>query len=137
MRMWRKMYECLQVQNHISQRLNHVTDNQSMDFTTDYHHQATAQLEAEVTSWYNSFCKLTKFQRDYVRTLSGWIKLTECLADEHQQSNCSSTIRRLCENWQLVVDKLPEKVLLLYTLLDITIFPKYSKIGTIHVNFVD
>lgn len=110
MRMWRKMYECLQVQNHISQRLNHVTDNQSMDFTTDYHHQATAQLEAEVTSWYNSFCKLTKFQRDYVRTLSGWIKLTECLVDEHQRSNCSSTIRRLCENWQLVFDKLPEKV---------------------------
>ncbi|KAL5839009.1 hypothetical protein ACOSQ3_011716 [Xanthoceras sorbifolium] len=110
MHMWRTMYECHQVQNHISQRLNHLFDIQNMDFTTDYHHQATAQLETEVNYWYNSFCVLTISQRDYVKTLCRWIQRTDCLVDDHQQSHYSSVIRKLCENWQLVFDKLPEKV---------------------------
>ncbi|EEF35770.1 protein ALTERED PHOSPHATE STARVATION RESPONSE 1 [Ricinus communis] len=108
--MWRTMYECHQVQNHISQQLNHLTDNQSVDLTTDYHRQATAQLVTEVTSWHSSFCKLMKSQKEYVRTLCRWIQLTNCLVDDNQQSSCSSAVRSLCEQWQLIFDRLPDKI---------------------------
>ncbi|XP_065882200.1 protein ALTERED PHOSPHATE STARVATION RESPONSE 1 [Euphorbia lathyris] len=108
--MWRTMYECHQVQNHISQQLNHLMDDQSADFTSDYHRQATAQLENEVTSWYLSFCKLMESQNEYVRTLCRWIQRTNCLVDDNQQNNCSSAVRSLCEQWQLAFDKLPDKI---------------------------
>lgn len=110
MQMWKTMYECHQVQNHISQQLNHLHDNPSTDFSTDYHRQATAQLETEVTYWYSSFCKLIKSQREYVRTLSRWIQLTDHLADDHQHSDYLSVVRSLCEVWQLSLDRLPDKV---------------------------
>jgi hypothetical protein len=115
MQMWKTMYECHQVQNHISQQLNHLHDNPSTDFGTDYHRQATAQLETEVTYWYNTFSKLIKSQREYVLTLTRWIQLTGRLADDHQhqQSGYLSVVRSLCEVWQLSLDRLPDKVLLL------------------------
>ncbi|KAG8652163.1 protein ALTERED PHOSPHATE STARVATION RESPONSE 1 [Manihot esculenta] len=107
---WRTMYECHQVQNHISLQLNHLTDSEGLDLTTDYHRQATTQLETEVTSWYLSFCKLIKSQQEYVSTLCKWIKLTDCLVDDNQHSSCSSAVRSLCEEWQLVFDRLPDKI---------------------------
>lgn len=110
MHMWRTMYECHQVQNHISQQVNHLTDDQSMNPTTDYHRQAAIQLVTEVTSWYQSFCKLIKSQREYVQTLCRWIQLTECLVDDGQQSGCSTVIRTLGEEWKLALDRLPDKV---------------------------
>ncbi|EOX96960.1 Uncharacterized protein TCM_006086 isoform 1 [Theobroma cacao] len=110
MEMWGMMYKSHQVQNHISQQLNHLTDNLSVDLTTESHRQATAQLETEVSFWYHSFCKLVKSQQEYVRTLCRWIQLTDCLVGDHQQNHCSTTVRRLCEEWQRGFDKLPDKV---------------------------
>ncbi|XVE48509.1 hypothetical protein DITRI_Ditri01bG0007500 [Diplodiscus trichospermus] len=110
MEMWTMMYKSHQVQNHISQQLNHLSDNLSMDLTTESHHRATAQLETEVSFWYCSFCKLIKSQQDYVRTLCRWIQLTDRLADNHHQNRCSSAVRRLCEEWQLGFEKLPDKL---------------------------
>ncbi|KAK6917094.1 protein of unknown function DUF632, partial [Dillenia turbinata] len=110
MHMWRTMYECHQVQNHISQQMSHLTNHQSMEPTTDYHRHATVQLQNEVTNWYSSFCGLLKSQRDYVRALCRWIQLTDCLVDDSEQSNFSASIRTLCEEWQHALEKLPEKV---------------------------
>ncbi|XWS67437.1 hypothetical protein CRYUN_Cryun04dG0006500 [Craigia yunnanensis] len=110
MEMWKMMYKSHQVQNHIAQQLNHLTDNLSMDLTTESHRQATAQLETEVSFWYHSFCKLINSQQEYVRTLCRWIQLTDCLVDNHQQNGCSSAVRRLCEEWQLGFEKLPDEV---------------------------
>ncbi|KAA8519398.1 hypothetical protein F0562_013654 [Nyssa sinensis] len=110
MHMWRTMYECHQVQNHISQQVNHLTNQQSMDPTTNYHRQAAAQLKTEVSSWYKSFCELMKSQQEYVRALSGWIQLTNCLVDDCQRSRSSSAVHTLCEEWQLALDRLPDKV---------------------------
>ncbi|KAK3020235.1 hypothetical protein RJ639_045471 [Escallonia herrerae] len=110
MHMWRKMYECHQVQIHISQQVSHLTNQQSIDPTTNYHRQAAAQLKTEVTSWYNSFCRLTKSQRDYVRALCSWIQLTNCLVDDCQRTSSSSAVHTLCEEWQLSLEKLPDKV---------------------------
>ncbi|OMO92323.1 hypothetical protein COLO4_17677 [Corchorus olitorius] len=110
MEMWKKMYKSHQVQNHISQQLNHLSDDLSMDLTTVSHRHATAQLETEVSFWFHSFCQLVKSQQDYVRTLCRWIQLTDCLVDDQQQNRCSSAARKLCEEWQRGFDKLPDKL---------------------------
>ncbi|CAN1145716.1 Protein ALTERED PHOSPHATE STARVATION RESPONSE 1, partial [Linum perenne] len=110
---WRTMYECHQLQYHISQQLNHLTDNQGLESsTTDFHLKATAQLEAEITSWYKGFCKLVKSQQEYVTTLVRWIQLTSCLVDNGQQPSgrSPSAVHKLCEEWLLSFDKLPDKV---------------------------
>ncbi|KAE8716894.1 putative Root phototropism protein [Hibiscus syriacus] len=109
MEMWKMMYKCHKVQNLISQQLNLVTDL-SIDLTTEFHHQATAQLETEVSFWYYSFCKLMKSQQDYARTLCRWIQCTDCLANDNHQGRCSSAVCRLCKEWQHGFEKLPDKV---------------------------
>ncbi|MBA0706021.1 hypothetical protein Golax_018163 [Gossypium laxum] len=109
MEMWKMMYKSHQFQNHISKQLNHLTDNLSMDLTTESRLQATAQLETEVSFWYYSFCRLIKSQQEYLRTLCQWIQLTDCLVSNQQQSRCSSAVRRLCEEWHLGFEKLPDK----------------------------
>ncbi|KAF5475069.1 hypothetical protein F2P56_006914 [Juglans regia] len=110
MQMWKTMYECHQVQIDISKQLNYLHDNAITDFSTDFHRQATAQLETEISYWFNSFCKLIKSQRGYVRTLCRWIQLTEHVTDGHQHSSYSSVVHSLCEVWQVALDKLPDKV---------------------------
>ncbi|KAF7803949.1 nitrate regulatory gene2 protein [Senna tora] len=107
--MWRTMYECHQAQTIISQQLNHLSGNQSTIENSEHHHQATRQLEAQVTYWYKSFCKLVKSQREYVRNLSKWMQLTDCLMDGHERSICAPMIRSISEQWELGLDKLPDK----------------------------
>ncbi|XP_030512035.1 protein ALTERED PHOSPHATE STARVATION RESPONSE 1 [Rhodamnia argentea] len=109
MHMWRTMYRCHKVQNHIALQLNHISVNQVTELSSDFHRQAAVQLEAEVESWYNSFCKLVISQKGYVRTLYRWLQLTDCLADDQLQSNFSSALRILCEDWQLHLDRVPDK----------------------------
>ncbi|XP_052183195.1 protein ALTERED PHOSPHATE STARVATION RESPONSE 1 [Diospyros lotus] len=108
--MWRAMYECHQVQNHISQQVCHLTNQQNMDPTTDYRRQAAAQLKYEVTSWYTNFCRLVKSQGEYVSTLCRWIQLTESVAEDLQQSGSSSMVHIFCKEWQLALLRLPDKV---------------------------
>ncbi|KAG9439108.1 hypothetical protein H6P81_019273 [Aristolochia fimbriata] len=107
--MWRTMYECHQVQNHIAQQLKNIDNYPTTEPTSDYHIQATFQLEAEVTSWYSAFCNLLKSQRDYVRTLNHWVQLTVFLPSS-QPSSTSCEIQAFCEEWQLALDRLPDKV---------------------------
>ena len=111
------MSECHQAQYHIAQLLNHLTENQKLDLSTAYHRQAAAQLEHEVICWYNSFCRVVKSQKEYISALCGWIKLIDTLVDDDRQSCHSSAVRSLCEQWQLALDSLPDKVLLILYLV--------------------
>ncbi|EXC25631.1 hypothetical protein L484_009936 [Morus notabilis] len=110
---WRTMYESHQAQYHISQQLNHLTEDQKMDMSTAYHRQAAAQLESEVIRWYNSFCQVVNSQQEYVRTLCRWIKLTDSLKDDHRQSRYSSVVDSFCDQWLLALERLPDKLILL------------------------
>lgn len=110
MQMWRTMYECHQVQNHIAQQMSHLSIHPSTEPTTDYHRQATVQFEAEVTSWYNTFCNLLTSQREFVHALNQWVRLTDFLPN-NSPTNSTSEIYALCEEWQLAVERLPDKVL--------------------------
>lgn len=111
MRMWRSMYECHQVQNHIVQQINHLNSLPSTEATSDYHRQATVQLETEVTAWYNTFCSLIRSQRKYVQALNEWIKLGLPQSENLPEGDlgCYGPIAILLEEWQQALDRLPEK----------------------------
>ncbi|CAK8534560.1 unnamed protein product [Lathyrus sativus] len=106
--MWSIMHECHKSQALISQQLCNLSDNHNTILSSEYHHQATIQFESEASYWYNSFCKLVKSQREYVGTLSKWVQLTNCLRDGHESGNHSS-IRTICEQWELGLDGLSDK----------------------------
>lgn len=110
MHMWQTMHNSHQVQNHISQQLNHLTDQQTVEPTTESQRQAAGQLQTEVTSWYDSFCKLVKYQREYVRTLCKWTELTNYIEGAHSRQSESSTVHALSEKWQQALDNLPDKM---------------------------
>ncbi|KAL3643738.1 hypothetical protein CASFOL_014553 [Castilleja foliolosa] len=113
MHMWQTMHNCHQIQNNISQHLSHVLADhqQSVEPTTESHQQAAAQLQTEVNSWYNSFCKLVKFQREYVKSLCKWIELTRYLEDvDSAENGNSSTVHTLAKKWLLALDNLPDKM---------------------------
>ncbi|CAA6668088.1 unnamed protein product [Spirodela intermedia] len=99
MEMWRTMYQCHQVQNHIAQQMNHLHGLSAAEPTTESHIQAASQLETEVDTWHSSLHGLLRAQREYAHTLNHF-----------QWSVGPSRIFRLCEEWQLALDRLPEKV---------------------------
>ncbi|XP_068646812.1 protein ALTERED PHOSPHATE STARVATION RESPONSE 1-like [Aristolochia californica] len=113
MGMWRSMYECHQVQTHIVQQLKFLNDiNLRTEPTSEIHRQFTLQLELEVQQWHSAFCSLVKSQRDYILSLTGWLRL--CLFQfSHQpltKTLQNSAVYSLCEEWQLALDRIPDKV---------------------------
>ncbi|KAL2331179.1 hypothetical protein Fmac_018760 [Flemingia macrophylla] len=106
--MWRIMHKSHEAQAIISQQLSSLSDNQNTILNSGYRHQATIQFETEASYWYNSFCKLVKYQREYVRTLSKWVQLTNSLRDGQECSNHSS-ILTICEQWELGLNELRDK----------------------------
>ncbi|KAM1008159.1 hypothetical protein TB2_004487 [Malus domestica] len=107
--LWRTMYECHRAQHYFSQQLNILTDIEKLDLSSNHHRQAAVQLETEVSCWYNSFGKVIKSQKEYVRTLSGWIQLTDSLVSDDRKSLYSSSVHRICEQWNLAFERLQDK----------------------------
>ncbi|KAG6419376.1 hypothetical protein SASPL_121596 [Salvia splendens] len=110
MHMWKTMYSSHQVQSHISQKLNHLMDQQTVEPTTESLRQAAGQLQMEVKLWHHSFCKLVKYQREYVRTLFKWIELTNYIEGANTRHSESPTLHTLLDKWQQALDKLPDKI---------------------------
>ncbi|GKD41020.1 nitrate regulatory gene2 protein-like protein, partial [Tanacetum coccineum] len=110
--MWRSLYESHQVQMHIVQQLKYLNVTPSTDPTSEIHRQAVLQLELEVQQWHLSFCNLVKSQRDYVQSLTGWLRLSlfQFGKTPLSQTRQDSAIYTLCEEWQTVVDNGPDKV---------------------------
>ncbi|XP_078440723.1 pyridoxal-phosphate-dependent serine hydroxymethyltransferase, putative (DUF632) [Wolffia australiana] len=113
--MWRSMYECHQVQTHIVNQLEFLNEKQSSSQTptSDLHRQATLQLELEVQQWHAAFCDLVESQRDYIHSLTGWLRLslfggaaTAGKASHHLTTEMYS----LLEEWELALDRVPDKV---------------------------
>ncbi|XP_074556470.1 protein ALTERED PHOSPHATE STARVATION RESPONSE 1-like [Curcuma longa] len=108
--MWRTMCECHQEQDHVSQEVNHLDSSLGNDPTTDSHRHAISQLEAEVTSWYTTFSNLFRCQREYIRVLNQWVKMTDCLPETNNLMGSTSSIHDFCDVVQGVLDRLPDKV---------------------------
>ncbi|KAI0493989.1 hypothetical protein KFK09_024120 [Dendrobium nobile] len=110
--MWRGMYECHQVQTHIVQQFQYLNNPSSTIPTSELHRQATLQLEAEIGNWYSAFCNLIKSQRDYIHAITGWLRLSlfQCQHDPLDRNHQNSEIYGFCEEWQLALDRVPDKV---------------------------
>ncbi|KAI3449052.1 hypothetical protein Pfo_005717 [Paulownia fortunei] len=113
MYMWRSMNQFHEVQSDIVQQVrglvNHMTKGES---TSDLHRQATRDLESAVSAWHSSFCRLIKFQRDFVRSLHGWFKLT-LLPINSEPTNGDrelSEVFAFFDEWKLALDRLPDTV---------------------------
>ncbi|KAL1536868.1 protein ALTERED PHOSPHATE STARVATION RESPONSE 1-like [Salvia divinorum] len=112
MGMWRSMYEFHQVQTHIVQQLKYLNCILSTYPTTEIHRQSTLQLELEAQQWHLSFCSLIKAQREYIQSLTGWLRLSLFQVGNNpiSKSKQNSTIYSFCEEWQLAMNNAPDKV---------------------------
>lgn len=112
MHMWKSMNDCHQIQNSIVQQVKNLGTLASREFTSDSHRQATLQLEVEVTAWHISFCSLIKSQQDYICALYEWARLSLVqLGNEAQwERGNRPPIYTLCDVWQQVLKRLPDKV---------------------------
>ncbi|TKY70322.1 hypothetical protein E2542_SST06612 [Spatholobus suberectus] len=110
--MWRGMYECHQVQKHVVQQLEYLNTLPSNNPTSEIHRQSTLQLELEVQQWHQSFCNLFKAHRDYIQSLTSWLRLSLFQFSKNPLSRTpeESKIYSLCEEWHLAVDRIPDKV---------------------------
>ncbi|KAL0379777.1 UNVERIFIED_CONTAM: Nitrate regulatoryprotein [Sesamum angustifolium] len=113
MYMWRSMNQFHEVQNDIVQQVrglvNHTNKGES---TSDLHRQATRDLESAVSAWHSSFCRLIKFQRDFVRSLHGWFKLT-LIPVNSEPTNGNRELPEVftfCDEWKLALDRIPDTV---------------------------
>ncbi|KAJ8573388.1 hypothetical protein K7X08_009899 [Anisodus acutangulus] len=114
MYMWKSMNQFHEVQNDIVQQvrglINRATNGQS---TSDLHRQATRDLESAVSAWHSSFCRLIKFQRDFICSLHGWFKLTLVTVNTEPTTNGNrdfSDSFMFCDEWKLALDRIPDTV---------------------------
>lgn len=113
--MWRSMNHFHEIQSEIVQQVRGLVDNSLAESTSDLHRLATRDLEAAVSAWYSNFNRLIKYQRDYIRSLYGWLKLTLFQVDSvaPQQAHASLISRELtsfCDEWKQALDRLPDAV---------------------------
>ncbi|XP_043711616.1 nitrate regulatory gene2 protein-like [Telopea speciosissima] len=120
MYMWRAMSQFHEVQNHIVQQVQGLVNRSAKgESTSELHRQATRYLESAVSAWHSSFCRVIKYQRDYTRSLHGWLKLTLLHVGNDNTNGskepalavqASSDLFTFCDEWKLAVDRLPDTV---------------------------
>ncbi|CAI9765148.1 unnamed protein product [Fraxinus pennsylvanica] len=111
--MWRSMHQFHEVQNDIVQQVRGLVNQAKKgEPTFDMHRQATRDLESAVSAWHSSFCCLIKFQRDFVRSLHGWFKLSLLpVSGEATNGNGElSEVFAFCDEWKLSLDQIPDTV---------------------------
>lgn len=113
MYMWRSMNEFHEVQNHIVQQVRGLVNRSTKgESTSDLHRQSTRDLESAVSAWHSSFCRLIKFQRDFICSLHAWFKLTllPLNTEPPHPTPVSSEIFAFFDEWKLSHDRLPDTV---------------------------
>ncbi|KAF9614500.1 hypothetical protein IFM89_018939 [Coptis chinensis] len=120
MYMWRSMNQFHEVQNHIVQQVRGLVNQASKgESTSELHRQATSHLESSISAWHSSFCRLIKFQRDYVCSLHGWLKLTLLHVSKDDMIGskdpavavqASSDLYAFLDEWKQALDRCPDTV---------------------------
>ncbi|KAH6812191.1 bZIP domain class transcription factor [Perilla frutescens var. frutescens] len=113
MYMWRSMNQFHALQNDVVQQVQGLVNHAAkFESTSDLHRQATRDLEAAVSAWHSSFCHLIKFQRNFVRSLHGWFKLT-LLPVHSEPANGNrelSEVLAFFDEWKLALERVPDTV---------------------------
>ncbi|KAJ4954942.1 hypothetical protein NE237_011725 [Protea cynaroides] len=120
MYMWGSMNQVHDVQNHIVQQVQGLVNRSAKgESTSELHRQATHHLESAVSAWHSSFCRLIKFQRDFIMSLHGWLKLSLLRVGNNSNPGSnepalavqgSSDLFAFCDEWKLALDRLPDTV---------------------------
>ncbi|KAF2315443.1 hypothetical protein GH714_039265 [Hevea brasiliensis] len=113
MYMWKSMHQYHEVQNNIIQQVRGLVNRSAKgDSTSELHKQATRDLESAVFAWHSSFCRLIKFQRDFIQSVHGWFKLTLLpVSNDNVNGNVEhSDSYAFCDEWKLALDRVPDTV---------------------------
>ncbi|KAK7262978.1 hypothetical protein RJT34_30561 [Clitoria ternatea] len=113
--MWRSMNECHQAQKNIVLQLGYLKTIPSTESTSEIHRQSTLQLEIEVKTWHQSFCKLFNAHRNYIQSLTRWLRLSLSQFNRKPLNNTAEQeetriLYRLCEAWNHAFERIPYKV---------------------------
>jgi hypothetical protein len=76
MSMWGTMHRCHAKQTEIIIHLKSLDATMSNEPTCKAHHEATLQLQRELSDWHGNFQRLVTSQRAYMAALHGWLKLS-------------------------------------------------------------
>ncbi|KAG8100307.1 hypothetical protein GUJ93_ZPchr0013g36483 [Zizania palustris] len=116
--MWDAMYI------HHKEQLKIITKLKSFDIsvaareTSEQHHDRTLQLWNIVQEWHTQFDRFMTYQKQYVGSLYGWIKLNVIPIDTNLKPNSNSSqqhetttppIKRLLHFWHDILEKLPDE----------------------------
>jgi len=109
------MHEYHEIQSNIVQQVRGLVNQSSKGHSTsESHKQATRDLESAVSAWHSSFCRLIKFQRDFILSLHGWLKLNLIPVNNENINNntgsSSSHVFSFCDEWKLALDRVPDTV---------------------------
>ncbi|KHN40553.1 hypothetical protein glysoja_001051 [Glycine soja] len=112
MYMWRSMHHYHEIQSNIVQQVRGLVNRSSRgDSTSELHRQATRDLESAVSAWHSSFCRLIKFQRDFILSLHGWFKLSLVpVHNDNINSRETSDTYQFFDEWKLALDRVPDTV---------------------------
>ncbi|KAJ8900164.1 hypothetical protein K2173_024804 [Erythroxylum novogranatense] len=113
MYMWRSMHQYHEIQNHIVQQVRGLVNRSTKgESTCELHRQATRDLESAVSAWHSSFCRLIKFQRDFILSIHGWFKLTllPVSNDDVGGRTEHSDVFAFLDEWKLALDRVPDTV---------------------------
>ncbi|XP_022770176.1 LOW QUALITY PROTEIN: nitrate regulatory gene2 protein [Durio zibethinus] len=111
--MWGSMHQYHEVQNNIVQQVRGLINRSGKgDSTSELHRQATRDLESVVAAWHSSFCRLIKFQRDFIHSLHGWFKLTLLpVSNDNVDGNAErADVYAFCDEWKLALGRVPDTV---------------------------
>ncbi|XP_047167036.1 nitrate regulatory gene2 protein-like [Vigna umbellata] len=117
MYMWKSMHEYHEIQSNIVQQVRGLVNQSSKGHSTSKSHkQATRDLESAVSAWHSSFCRLIKFQREFILSLHGWLKLNlipvknDSSSSSSNNNSESSHVFSFCDEWKLALDRVPDTV---------------------------
>ncbi|KAL9297123.1 hypothetical protein ACSQ67_023019 [Phaseolus vulgaris] len=113
MYMWKAMHNYHEIQSNVVQQVRGLVNRSSRgDSTSELHRQATRDLEAAVSAWHSSFCRLIKFQREFIFSLHGWFKLSllPINNDNINNSRDNSDTYHFFDEWKLALDRVPDTV---------------------------
>jgi hypothetical protein len=106
------MHQYHEIQSNIVQQVRGLVNRSGGDSTSELHRQATRDLESAVSAWHSSFCRLIKFQRDFILSLHGWFKLSLIPVDNDNNNNRMehSDAYMFFDDWKLALDRVPDTV---------------------------
>lgn len=105
------MHEYHEIQNNIVQQVRGlINQTEKGESTSEVHRQVTRDLESAVSLWHSSFCRIIKFQREFISSLHAWFKLSLVPLSSEDPKKQRSDSFALCEEWKLSLERVPDTV---------------------------